>query len=90
MLNLIGHLLVLFSVHSAFAGSCPKGAYWVKPHNRSAYVRADGVNVSATFVTGHCRTNSKAYISWNERILSTRPKDWYNWFQSEYGDKIKR
>lgn len=51
-------LILLLEVSTAEAASCPKGEHWVSSHDRNAYYRYDGVFVSATKVTGHCRAKS--------------------------------
>ncbi len=55
---------------------CPNGEHWVAPHFRIAYVRYDGVHVSAAQVRGHCRKNPRGYIQWHERLANQRPAIW--------------
>lgn len=55
---------------------CPDGEHWVDSHFRSAYVRYDGVHVSAAQVRGHCRKNPRGYTQWHERLANKRPAIW--------------
>lgn len=58
------------------AQECPKGSFWVNPHPRKDFVRSNNVYVSATSVTGHCRSKSKSYEFWAEFLTNGRPADW--------------
>lgn len=56
--------------------ACSKGQHWVRPHHRSAYVRADGTPVSAANVIGHCQTNPTGFDFWNPKKKSGLPPGW--------------
>jgi len=55
---------------------CATGKHWVKGHPKKAYIRADGVQVSASYVSGHCRTNTVTYIRWIDRLKAGSPPGW--------------
>ncbi len=70
-------ILLFFATSGAQAKTeCPDGEHWVYPHFRSAYVRHDGVHVSAAQVRGHCRMNPRGYDQWHERLSNHRPSIW--------------
>lgn len=75
-------LFILFALYGVFysstllAKTCPKGEHWVDAYHRNAYIRYDGVHVSATEVSAHCRRNPRGYDQWNQRLSNHRPKIW--------------
>ena len=69
-------VLLTFVSSLLWAQTCPEGEYWVSPHSRKSYVRADGVTVSATSVKGHCRQKNKVEAHWAPRLKEGRPKIW--------------
>lgn len=89
-------ILFLYSPPVASAQDCPKGSAWVRPHPRDQYYRSDGVYVSATDVTGHCRSKTKSYDFWSALLVNGRPKDWVfneekssDWTSAEISQFIK-
>ena len=67
---------LLMLVIEVNAQTCPPGETWYKAHPRSAYVKADGTPYSAAFVTGHCRSKSKAHDFWMERLSNGEVEGW--------------
>jgi hypothetical protein len=88
-LKIFSFFVILVSLPS-LAETCPNKQYWVKPHFRTAYIRSDGVSVSASNVIGHCRSKSKAYEYWADLISDGLPQAWNlksekgkNWTRAE-------
>jgi hypothetical protein len=73
---LVTVLIFLLEANTAGAQSCPKGDHWVSFHYRNAYYRYDGVFVSSTEVSGHCRENPRGYDKWHSRLSNGRPSIW--------------
>ena len=61
---------------SAGASQCPAGEHWVRAHFRRAYIRADGIAVSAAHVSAHCHENPASYAAWAARLRSGLPPGW--------------
>ncbi|NOT77598.1 MAG: hypothetical protein HOP07_01195 [Bacteriovoracaceae bacterium] len=48
-------LILLLFAETVLALECPPGQYFVSGHQRNSYYRANGIFVSATAVSDHCR-----------------------------------
>ncbi|MBK9294475.1 MAG: hypothetical protein IPM57_08520 [Oligoflexia bacterium] len=55
---------------------CPSGTHYVRAHDRDGYIRYDGVEVSPTKVSSHCRSNSSAYNKWIDKFIDSSPAKW--------------
>ncbi|MBK9294975.1 MAG: hypothetical protein IPM57_11150 [Oligoflexia bacterium] len=76
-MSFVYFLLLLFSYKPAYSSdACGPGSHWVRAHHRSGYVRYDGVVVSDTVVSGHCRGNQKSYGIWKDSFLNSIPIGW--------------
>jgi hypothetical protein len=71
-------LMPAVATAAARVTQCPLGQHWVRAHHRRAYVRADGVMVSAADVQAHCSVNPPAYSTWKTRLSNVVPKSWPN------------
>ena len=60
----------------ALAEPCQKGQHWVRAHYRKGYIRADGVNVSATSVVAHCQDNPPSNQNWQVKLATGLPHAW--------------
>src|SRR5690606_34551523 len=76
MLKYFLSLTMLLGFSSAANELCPEGEYWVSPHSRKAYEKLDGTQVSATYVTGHCRSKGKIYDFWSQSFKNGVIEGW--------------
>lgn len=68
-------LILLFFAETVLALECPTGQYFVSAHQRNSYYRANGIFVSATAVSDHCRPyqfSSPLKIKFQDKM----PKGW--------------
>ena len=65
-----------FATEKSKATKCLPGHHWVKAHGRRAYIRGDGVFVSASFVKAHCQSNPSGYEFWQPKLKAGTPQIW--------------